>query len=127
MLIDSDAERTVGSLAVTIYNQLGTKLVNADTHAIEQPVRLRPGRNEVRIRIDQLWLNPGVYRLWALAGRPRWKRGPIDHLETAFEIEVFALESDRIGLTSEAVVACTFTVSEARGSSRWAQPSPGCR
>jgi lipopolysaccharide transport system ATP-binding protein len=111
--IDSEAERTVGSLAVTIYNQLGTKLVNVDTRAIEQPVRLRPGRNEVRIRIDQLWLNPGVYRLGLWLADPLEKRGPMDYLETAFEIEVFGLESDRIGLTAEAVVACTFSVSEA--------------
>jgi hypothetical protein len=113
MVVESDADRTVGSLAVTLYNQLGTKLVNADTRTIERPVRLRPGRNEIRIRIDHLYLNPGVYRLGLWLADPLETRGgPMDYIETAFEIEVFGLESDRIGLTAEAVVACTFTVSE---------------
>jgi hypothetical protein len=53
------------------------------------------------------------YRLGLWLADPLEKRGPMDHLETAFEIEVFGLESDRIALTAEAVVACTFSVSEA--------------
>jgi homopolymeric O-antigen transport system ATP-binding protein len=109
--VHSDAERDVSSLAVTLYNQLGTKLVNADSHAIDLPIRLRPGRNELRIRIEHLYLNPGLYRLglW-LADATVARSGPIDFIEGAFEIEVVALESDRIGLTAEAAVACEFTM-----------------
>ena len=103
----------MSSLAVTLYNQLGTKLVNADSHAIERRMRLRPGRNEVRIADRQLMAQPGAVPAGALAGGPVEKRGPMDHLESAFEIEVVGLETDRIGLTAEAVVACTFSVSEA--------------
>jgi ABC-type polysaccharide/polyol phosphate transport system ATPase subunit len=113
LLVDAEEERNVGSLAVTIYNQHGTKLVNADSHAIERTLRLRAGRNEVRIRLQALHLNPGVYRLGLWLADPMDPRaGPIDFIETAFELEVFGLESDRIGLTAEAVVACEFTVSD---------------
>jgi ABC-type molybdate transport system ATPase subunit len=112
--IESDAPRNARSLAVTLYNQLGTKLVNADTMDLEQPVRLQRGVNEVGIRIDRLLLNPGVYRLGLWLADPvdtRASEPPLDYIETAFEIEVFHVGSDRIGLTAEAAVPCEFTVS----------------
>jgi lipopolysaccharide transport system ATP-binding protein len=111
--VRSDVERSVGSLAITIYNQLGSKLVNADSSEIERPVRLQAGTTELRIRIEALYLNPGLYRLGLWLADPLAARGgPMDHIETAFELEVFSLESDRIAVTSEAVVACRFTVGE---------------
>jgi lipopolysaccharide transport system ATP-binding protein len=115
LLIQSDTARSVGSLAVTLYNQLGTKLVNADTRQLERPVRLGPGVNEIRIRIDRLLLNPGVYRLGLWLADPvntRAAEPPLDYIETAFEIEVFQVGSDRIGVTAEAAVPCEFTVSD---------------
>ena len=107
--IRSDAAREVGSLAVTIYNQLGTKLVNADTQALEQPVRLAPGSTEVHVLIERLHLNPGIYRLGLWLADPLTSgAGPIDFIESAFEIEVLGLDADRIGVTAEGAVACDF-------------------
>ena len=113
LAIVSDAPRSVGSLAVTIYNQLGTKLVNADTRTLGQALELRAGETHVRLRIDRLYLNPGVYRLGLWLADPisgRFSGGAYDFIESAFEIEVFSLESEGIGFTSEAAVACEFTV-----------------
>jgi lipopolysaccharide transport system ATP-binding protein len=60
LAIESDSPRSVGSLAVTLYAVSGTKLANADTLALGRPVSLRQGRTLVRLRIDKLYLNPGI-------------------------------------------------------------------
>src|SRR2546426_922928 len=49
--IDSDADRTVQSLAVVIRSQGGTKLVNTDTASQGIPLQLKAGMNLVTIRI----------------------------------------------------------------------------
>ncbi|HEY9649447.1 MAG TPA: ABC transporter ATP-binding protein, partial [Coleofasciculaceae cyanobacterium] len=63
LLIKSDTARSVGSLAVVIYDQYGIKLVNADTISLGQVVNLPKGRNVVRVKIQELYLNPGIYVL----------------------------------------------------------------
>jgi hypothetical protein len=113
MEIESDADRTVGSLAVTIYNQLGTKLVNADTLEIGREVPLRAGTNRLRLRIRQLHLNPGVYRLglWLAHAVANQSVGAAyDFIEWAFEIEVTGLDTPEAPLASEGVVACSFEI-----------------
>jgi lipopolysaccharide transport system ATP-binding protein len=115
LAIESDADRAVGSLAVTIYNQLGTKLVNAETMDRDLAIKLRQGPNEVRLRIDQLYLNPGVYRLGLWLADPiagLYSGGSYDFMEFAFEIEVFSREQDFVGVTSDGAVPCTFTVTQ---------------
>jgi ABC-type polysaccharide/polyol phosphate transport system ATPase subunit len=113
LAVHSDARRAVASLAVTIYNQLGSKLVKADTRALERIVALQTGMNYLTLRIDRLYLNPGVYRLGLSLADPIGKRyaaGAYDLIETAFEIEVLGLEAERISVKSEAPVACEFTL-----------------
>jgi lipopolysaccharide transport system ATP-binding protein len=118
LVIESDAARSVGSLAVTIYNQLGTKLVNADTLDVGREVRLSAGINRLRLRIRQLHLNPGVYRLGLWLAHPMASqsvRSAHDFIEWAFDIEVLGVDSPARGLSSEGAVACDFDVAEVTG------------
>lgn len=111
--IESDAERSVGSIAVNLSDLSGLRLVNADTVLINRVVPLRKGRNLVHLRIDKLYLNPGIYRVGL------WMADPVinhatdtayDHIESAGEIEVVDEDPDAILLNHNAVVTCDFDV-----------------
>ena len=106
----SDSARSVGSLAVTIYDQHGTKLVNADTVSLGQVVGLKQGRTLVRLRIKELHLNPGVYVLGLWLASPAGE--VFDYLTSAAKIEVVALESGTFGLGgrpgADGAVVCHF-------------------
>jgi lipopolysaccharide transport system ATP-binding protein len=113
LAVESDAARSVGSVAVSLRDLSGLRLVNADTVLIDRAIPLRKGCNLIRLRIDSLYLNPGVYRLGL------WLADPItahtantayDHIESGFEIEVVKLESDGNGLSPNSVVTCDFDV-----------------
>jgi lipopolysaccharide transport system ATP-binding protein len=110
--LEADEARSVGSIALNVYSQLGTKLVNVDTLARNRSVRLSAGRNQVRIRIDRLLLNPGVYRVGLWVSDPlRGGRvgAAYDFLDSAFEIEVLGT-SGQLHQTAQGVVPCDFTV-----------------
>jgi hypothetical protein len=106
LVIAASAPQTVSSLAVTLYDQYYTKLVNADTIALGRSLRLGPGRNHFRLRIEQLHLNPGMY----IVGL--WLADPVgvvlDHIESAFPLEVVTLESRQLGAspTQDGAVTC---------------------
>ena len=82
--ITSDVLSSVGSIAVTLYDRSGTKLINADTLALGKVMTLQKGRNIVGLRIDNLYLNPGVYVLGLWLANSVGV--PLDHIEYAFEI-----------------------------------------
>jgi lipopolysaccharide transport system ATP-binding protein len=114
-VIRTDATCEVGGLAVTISDQLGTRLLNADLETLDRVVTLRPGTHRVQLRIDQLLLNPGVYRLsfWlADRGNGRYRDGVYDYLESVCEMEVFGSKFNRIEVRFEAPVVCDFTIGE---------------
>ena len=79
---------TVASIAVTLYDVHGAKLVNADTISLGRTLRLEPGEHRIALRISALHLNPGVYVLGL------WAAGPLeavlDHVPAACELEVIA-------------------------------------
>jgi hypothetical protein len=109
LLIESDTVRSVGSLAVVVYDAYGIKLVNADTISLGQGVNLQKGRNIVRVRIQALYLNPGIYVLGF------WMADPLgcnvfDFIESAFEIEVVSCEGQEFGMRAGAdgFVTCRF-------------------
>jgi len=108
-LVDSDSERQLSSLAVTIYTRSGTKLVNADTLMLGEVTSLNEGRNCIGIRIERVHLNPGTYvvGLWAGIGE-----SALDHIEEAFEIEVIDGGFGSV-LASHGVVPCSFRVQHA--------------
>lgn len=110
--IFSDSDRTLGSLAVILYDKNGTKLVNADTVSIGQTINLRQGHNTVRIRISELYLNPGEYVFgWWLANL----MGKVyDFSDTGFSIEVIDVETNKLGARPryDGAVTCDFQVFE---------------
>ena len=112
--IYSDAERRASSLAVTLYDQNGTKLVNADTIEIGHHVQLRHGRTVVSCRITALHLRPGIYvvGLW-LADDP----GRVyDHLPAAMLLDVADVQTHTFGGRGPGVVTCQFDVREVNPS-----------
>jgi ABC-type polysaccharide/polyol phosphate transport system ATPase subunit len=108
--ISSDAERRASSLAITLYDQNGTKLVNADTIEIGHHVQLRRGQTVVSCRIAALHLRPGIYvvGLW-LADGP----GHVyDHIPAALLLDVADVQTHAFGGRGPGVVTCQFDVRE---------------
>ncbi len=110
--IESDEARAVGSIAITIYDEYGTKLVNLDTITLGKEMPLQAGHNIVRFRVNELHLNPGIYVLGVWVADPPAEI--YDFIESAIRIEVVRLESSGFGLrpTSDGSVVCDFEVLE---------------
>jgi lipopolysaccharide transport system ATP-binding protein len=112
-VIESDLTRAVGSMAVTVEALSGAKLIEADIMSLGESVTLAAGANPVRFRIAQLHLNPGVYsvRLWL----GHTARSAIDHVPSAFQIEVMRPSASARALPVTAgAVACRFEVTQER-------------
>lgn len=111
--INSDQSRSIGSMAVTLYDQYGTKLVNADSLALGKNIVLKSGANEITFRIQQLHLNPGIYILGLWMANP--SGDVFDTLSSVIKIEVFDLQSEKLGSRPKAdgMVTCDFEIIEA--------------
>jgi ABC-type polysaccharide/polyol phosphate transport system ATPase subunit len=108
----SDRNRSIGSVAVTLYDQNGIKLINADTVSLGVAIHLHEGENVVRLRLKQLHLKPGTYLLgW-------WLSDPLgdvfDFSEAAVELQVVAPQTVGFGSqpATDGVVACDFELME---------------
>jgi lipopolysaccharide transport system ATP-binding protein len=112
MVVTSEANTTLGSVAVTFYTLDGTKLVNADSISLGKVVQLAEGSNELRLRLKQLHLNPGNYILGLYLASPH---GTVfDHIESAFEVTVIDRETNRFGQrpVCDGSVSCDFDLIE---------------
>jgi lipopolysaccharide transport system ATP-binding protein len=113
LAIEAVASCTIASLAFTLYDLQGTKLVNADTIAVGRTLRLEPGEREVTLRIPELHLNPGVYVMGF------WLAGPLnavhDYVLAGFELEVVALQAPGLGRapTDDGMVTCRLELLDA--------------
>jgi lipopolysaccharide transport system ATP-binding protein len=126
LAVESDAARSVGSLAVTITDQSGTKLINADTVLRGLNVDLQRGLNLVKLRIQEVNLNPGVYRLGLWLADPirvHFADPPFDCMESAFEFEIVNVEAGGNGLDPDAVVPCEFELLPSGRVARFPDPS----
>ena len=97
--IGSDAPRDIGGLAVTIYDQQGTKLVNPDTISLGEVIKLETGHNKIVIDIEALHLQPGMYRVGL------WLFDPIgrqlfDDVKAAFGLHVAESPADDLARKS---------------------------
>jgi ABC-type polysaccharide/polyol phosphate transport system ATPase subunit len=113
--IDSDAPRTVESLAVVVQDLSGTRLLNLDTLLLGRVVELRAGQNVVSLGVEQLHLNPGTYRVGLWLANPRGaklERGVYDHVDAAFDIHIVAGMSASSSLPPNAAVSCRFDLVE---------------
>ena len=114
----------VDSLAVTFLTKSGVKLINADIATTGQLVHLAEGENLIRLRIDELYLNPGVYTIGLWLGYASGEA--IDRLDSAFEIEVMPGESETefINSATAGMIACRFQVEHDRPAEQGnSQPS----
>ena len=107
--IESDEARNISRLSVVFYDRAGTKLVNADTIKIGQQIFLSKGRNQVKLRIDHLYLNPDIYILGLFLANPDVV---YDNIESAFEIEVIDRVTEGLGMKPEidGVVSCDLQI-----------------
>jgi lipopolysaccharide transport system ATP-binding protein len=115
--IDARERLAVDSLAAVVWSSTGVKLVNADTIASGQRVQLGAGLNRVALRIDELYLNPGTYRLglWlASAG------SAVDYIESAITFDVVASGSAGLGMRplKDGLVPCRFHLVEQSDAQR---------
>lgn len=109
--IYSDRARPIGSIALTMYDKVGTKLVNVDTLALGQTIQLEAGLNPVQVCIKALHLNPGHYIVgW-------WLSDPVgqvyDFVESGLNLEVVEQQIDRqfgVRPESDGLVTCDFQV-----------------
>ena len=106
--IQANSPRVVGSIAVIIYDQYGTKLVNADTMALGELVNLHTGVNRLLLKINELHLNPGIYVLGLWMANPPSE--VIDQINSALKFEIIDVEVQRLGTRPRAdgAVSCEF-------------------
>jgi ABC-type polysaccharide/polyol phosphate transport system ATPase subunit len=110
--IESDESRSVGSLAITIYNNLGTKLVNADSVSLGQNISLNKGQNIFKLKIEELHLNPGFYVVGFWLADTR-SNVALDFIEATFDIEVVDVSTEGYGAkrSADSAVTCKFSLS----------------
>jgi lipopolysaccharide transport system ATP-binding protein len=114
----AERSRPVASLAVTVTDHHGTRLVNADTDAIGTSVCLPSGRGMFELQIEALHLEPGNYLLglW-LADR---SGEVLDRVEAAARLEVREPASTLSGVRRDpryqGLVHCEFTVRQVGGA-----------
>jgi lipopolysaccharide transport system ATP-binding protein len=116
LLIKSRSPQTVGSLAVSIRDKTGRPLVNADTDSAGKIIGLQKGETTVKLRIDQLHLNPGSYLLGLWLDRTGKSSGDdaLDYIESAFEINVIRAKDETFGMHEGGPVVCQFELLEVR-------------
>jgi lipopolysaccharide transport system ATP-binding protein len=112
--IHSDQARSVGSLAITLYDMSGFKLVNADTISLGCTLALEKGLNVVTIKIKNLHLKAGTYLLGLWLADPL--RGPFDYMDSAGKVEVLEINSANLGRRAkgDGVVTCDFEVESSK-------------
>ena len=112
LVTKSDSQKAVKSLAVTLYDQHGNKLVNAEIASLSRIVTLREGHNVLGLRISKLYLKPGVYVV-GLYLASNVEGEALDSVESAFKIEVVNLEAEGFAYPSiDGVVQCNFDIFE---------------
>jgi lipopolysaccharide transport system ATP-binding protein len=113
LTVETVAACTVPSLAVTLYDMQGMKLVNADTVIVDRTLRLEPGTHRITLRIPELHLNPGVYQMGF------WMAGPLgavyDFILSGCELEVVAWQTPGAGRSraDDGVVTCRLELLDA--------------
>jgi len=109
--IVSDKPRRVGSIAVAVYDEHGTVLVNADSIELGVSADLRLGSTFFALQIDALHLKPGTYviGLWLAEATHQ----PVyDYIRAACPLEVVDLQATGLGSRTTGVVSTKFSWNE---------------
>ena len=107
--VESDTRRRIDELGVTLSDRYGTRLINADTVALSEPVWLNQGRTDFLVRIDELHLNPDTYTLGLWLANPNLV---FDSVSDAAEIEVVDRPAEVFGKRpqNDGKVSCSFSI-----------------
>jgi len=110
LVIHSDVQREIPSVAVNFRSEDGHKLVNADTLSLGESIRVESGFNRLHLNIAELYLVPGVYTvgLWTADAYG----DAYDRVESAFDLEILPDAPQRLGgiVTSGGWVPCRFEI-----------------
>jgi hypothetical protein len=104
--IFAHSAKTIDSLSVTLYDQYGTKLVNADTSSLGEEIYLQQGQNILKLKIKELHLNPGIYTLGLWMANPPGE--VFDSMPSAFRIEVVDYKPNMAQVQADGLVTCAF-------------------
>ena len=91
---------------MTVYDRYGTSLVNADTLSHGHSISLQPGENHLRVQIEKLHLNPGIYTIGLWAADP--PNEIYDEIRAACLMEVIETEKEKIRVQADGLVAVKF-------------------
>lgn len=95
------------SVAVTISDRTGMKLIHADTIRLDRPIALREGHNQIELNIRAVNLQPGTYTLGLWMAR--WPEVVFDSIDTVCDIEVAPNPTDgSVRPVSDGTVRCDF-------------------
>ncbi len=101
----------VSSVAITIYDHYGNKLINMDTLASGMVCHFNAINRFIEFSIPRLNLNPGIYTigLWA-ANIQGANIHILDHINAALDIEIINLEDNSLGYKTDGLVACEYRI-----------------
>lgn len=106
----SKSNKSVGSIAVIIFDRYGTKLVNADTLSFGESIDLQEGKNTIKLRIDQVHLNPGLYTIGLWVADPPLEI--YDYIPSAVLFEVVETEKGKIRVQADGLIPVNFSLTE---------------
>jgi lipopolysaccharide transport system ATP-binding protein len=101
---------SVGSVAVVIFDRYGSKLINADTLAYGNPIDLKAGKNTLKLRMNELHLNPGIYTLGLWIADPPSEVH--DYIPSAAMFEVVETETENIRVRADGLIPVDFRIEE---------------
>jgi lipopolysaccharide transport system ATP-binding protein len=104
----SNGNYLISSIAFTLFDALGTTLINTDTIVQGKIISLIPGSNKVQFYIDRLNLTAGVYTLGLWIANPPSE--VYDWIKSGLNIEVIDPDTGGLGIRTKGTVICDFTV-----------------
>jgi lipopolysaccharide transport system ATP-binding protein len=105
--IHAELPTVTDSIAVTLSDRTGMKLIHADTIRLDRPIQLRAGTNQIELNIRSVNLQPGTYTLGLWMAR--WPEVVYDSMDCVCDIEVAPNPADgRVRPVSDGTVRCDF-------------------
>jgi lipopolysaccharide transport system ATP-binding protein len=109
--IESNARRRIDELGVTLSDRYGTRLINADTVALGEPVWLDRGTNCLLVKMEAVHLSPDTYilGLWLANSNLIY-----DSINDAAEIEIVDPPTETFGKRpqKDGKVTCSFSITQ---------------
>ena len=110
--VHADGPLIADSIAVSVSDRTGFKLINADTIRLDRPVALAAGLNAIELTLRAVNLQPGNYTLGLWLAR--WPDAVYDAIDAACDIEVVPNPADgSVRPQADGVVRCDLELSAA--------------